>query len=60
MNAFAPAPVPTPHAAPLENRNAEWTFLLDHLASALAREYVRLMEQAAVDDRSGEAGLATG
>jgi hypothetical protein len=31
--------------------DAAVTALLDHLAEELAREYVRLMEQAAVDER---------
>jgi hypothetical protein len=50
-------------ALPIEDgapdlRDVEWTSLLDHLATELAREYVRLMEGASAAEVGRDISLA--
>lgn len=46
VSACAPVLALPVEGGPADLRNAPWTLLLDHLATELAREYVRLMEGA--------------
>lgn len=58
MSACAPVLAPPVEGRPADLRDSHWTLLLDHLATELAREYVRLMEGASAAEVQRDIPLA--